>query len=294
MKSGIVAIVGRPNVGKSSLLNALVGRKVSITAPKPQTTRHRIQGVLHGDEAQVVFVDTPGLHKGGKKALNKAMNDAALNSLRDIDLALFVVEAGRWTDEDDAVLEKLASVSAPVGLIVNKVDTFSDKTALLPLLETLGAKRDWAFVMPVSSLKGANVDVLARALLGRMPDGPPLYPEGQVVGHDLGFTISELVREKLMRGLGQELPYALTVETEALEQEGGLLKAAAVIWVEREGQKKIVIGEGGEMLKRIGTAARRELESMTGRKVFLKLWVRVKEGWTDDPRALSRFGYERG
>jgi len=294
MRSGIVAIVGRPNVGKSSLLNALVGRKVSITAPKPQTTRHRIQGVLHGDNAQIVFVDTPGLHRNAAKALNKAMNDAAANSLHDIDLALFVVEGARWTDEDQAVLERLKTVKAPVALVINKVDTFSDKTALLPLLEKLGALHDWAFVMPLSALKGANVNVLAKQLMERMPEGPPLYPEGQVVGHDLGFTISELVREKLMRGLAQELPYALTVETEALEQEGALLKASAIIWVERDGQKKIVIGENGEMLKRIGTAARRELEVITGRKVFLKLWVRVKEGWTDDPKALTRFGYEGG
>eukprot|EP00611_Tribonema_gayanum_P008001 TRINITY_DN17468_c0_g1_i1.p1 TRINITY_DN17468_c0_g1~~TRINITY_DN17468_c0_g1_i1.p1 ORF type:complete len:324 (-),score=97.84 TRINITY_DN17468_c0_g1_i1:551-1435(-) len=294
MRSGIVAIVGRPNVGKSSLLNALVGRKVSITAPKPQTTRHRIQGVLHGDNAQVVFVDTPGMHRAAKKALNKAMNDAASNSLHDIDLALFVIEAGRWTDEDDAVLERLKSVKSPVALVINKVDQFNDKNELLPLMEKLGPLREWVFIMPLSALKGANVNVLAKQLLERMPDGPPLYPEGQIVGHDLSFTISELVREKLMRSLAQELPYALTVETEALEQEGAMLKASAIIWVERDGQKKIVIGENGEMLKRIGTAARKELETMTGRKVFLKLWVRVKEGWTDDPKALSRFGYEGG
>lgn len=294
MRSGIVAIVGRPNVGKSSLLNALVGQKVSITAPKPQTTRHRILGVLHGDNAQIVFVDTPGMHRAAKKALNKAMNDAASNSLHDVDLALFVIEAGRWTDEDEAVLERLKSVKSPVALVINKVDKFSDKNDLLPLMEKLAPLREWAFVMPLSALKGANVNVLAKQLMERMPDGPPLYPEGQVVGHDLSFTISEMVREKLMRSLAQELPYALTVETEAVEREGGLLKASAIIWVERDGQKKIVIGEDGSMLKRVGTAARRELEEMTGGKVFLKLWVRVKEGWTDDPKALSRFGYEGG
>jgi len=292
MRSGIVAIVGRPNVGKSSLLNALVGQKVSITAPKPQTTRHRIQGVLHGEGGQIVFVDTPGMYRASPKALNKFMNDAASNSLHAVDVALFVVEAGRWTDEDQAVLERLKTVTAPVGLVLNKVDKFSDKHALLPIMEKLAPLRDWAFVMPLSALKGANVNVLAKQLMDRMPEGPPLYPEGQVVSHDLGFTISELVREKLMRSLAQELPYALTVETEALEKEGNLLKASAVIWVEREGQKKIVIGEDGSMLKRIGTTTRRELESMTGGKVFLKLWVRVKEGWTDDPKALTRFGYE--
>ena len=294
MRSGIVAIVGRPNVGKSSLLNALVGQKVSIVAPKPQTTRNRIQGVLHRDDGQIVFVDTPGLHRGGTKALNKFMNDAAAGSLHDVDCVLFVVDGGRWTDEDEAVFERLGHVSAPVGLIINKVDKFDDKTKLLPLLEKLGARRDWAFVMPTSALKGANVDVLAKQLLARMPEGPPLYPAGQVVGHDIGFTIAETVREKLMRALAQELPYALTVEVESLEQEGPLMKAAAVIWVERDGQKKIVIGEDGIMLKRVGTAARRELEALTGNKVFLKLWVRVKEGWTDDPKALRRFGYEQG
>ncbi len=291
MRSGIVAIVGRPNVGKSSLLNALVGRKVSIVAPKPQTTRHRIQGVLHGDDVQIVFVDTPGLHRATPRALNKYMNQAASNSLHDVDVALFVVDADRWTDEDDGVLERLKHVTAPVALIINKVDKFSDKSALLPLLAKLGGLREWAFVMPLSATRGSNVEALAKELSARMPEGPPLYPEGQIVGHDLRFTVSEMVREKLFRALGQELPYALTVETEEMEREGALLKAAAVIWVERDGQKKIVIGEDGAMLKRIGTAARRELEAMLGGKVFLKLWVRVKEGWTDDPKALSRFGY---
>jgi len=292
MRSGMIAIVGRPNVGKSSLLNALIGQKVSIVAPKPQTTRHRIQGVVHREEGQLVFIDTPGLHRATPRALNKYMNDAAAGSLHDIDFILFVIEGGRWTDEDQAVFDRLKNATAPVGLVVNKVDKFSDKTKLLPLLEKLGALREWAFIMPLSALKGANVKELSNTLIAQMPEGPPLYPEDQIVGHDLSFTISELVREKLMRSLSQELPYALTVETEAMEQEGNLLKASTVIWVERDGQKKIVIGEDGSMLKRVGTAARRELEAMTGHKVFLKVWVRVKEGWTDDPKALARFGYD--
>jgi len=292
MHSGMIAIVGRPNVGKSSLLNALIGQKVSIVAPKPQTTRHRIQGVVHREEGQLVFIDTPGLHRATPRALNKYMNDAAAGSLHDIDFILFVIEGGRWTDEDQAVFDRLKNATAPVGLVVNKVDKFSDKTKLLPLLEKLGALREWAFIMPLSALKGANVKELSNTLIAQMPEGPPLYPEDQIVGHDLSFTISELVREKLMRSLSQELPYALTVETEAMEQEGNLLKASTVIWVERDGQKKIVIGEDGSMLKRVGTAARRELEAMTGHKVFLKVWVRVKEGWTDDPKALARFGYD--
>jgi GTP-binding protein Era len=288
----MVAIVGRPNVGKSSLLNALVGRKVSIVAPKPQTTRHRIQGVLHRPEGQVVFVDTPGLHRKAPRALNRYMNDAATGALRDVDLVLFVVEAGRWTEEDDGVLEKLRVLSTPVGLVVNKADKLANKAALLPELERLAALHAFAFIVPLSAATGDNLPGLVTELYARVPDGPPLYPEGQVVGHDLAFTVAETVREKLMRGLAQELPYALTVEVESLEREGKLLRVSAVIWVEREGQKKIVIGEDGAMLKRVGTAARRELETLSGDKVFLKLWVRVKDNWTDDPAALRRFGYQ--
>ncbi|MBV8063411.1 MAG: GTPase Era [Nevskia sp.] len=291
MRSGIVAIVGRPNVGKSSLLNALVGRKVSIVAPKPQTTRHRIQGVLHRPQGQVVFVDTPGLHRKAPRALNRYMNEAASGALHDVDLALFVVEAGRWTDEDEAVLEKLKRGTAPVGLIVNKVDRLGDKSGLLPEIEKLAALYTYAFIVPLSAKSGDNLDSLVRELFPRMPEGPPLYPEGQIAGHDLGFTVAELVREKLMRALAQELPYALTVETESLEHSGTVLRTSAVIWVERENQKKIVIGEEGVMLKRVGSAARRELEYMTGAKVVLKLWVKVKDNWTDDPQALKRFGY---
>ncbi|MBX6421680.1 MAG: GTPase Era [Nevskia sp.] len=291
MRSGMIAVIGRPNVGKSSLVNALVGKKVSIVAPKPQTTRHRIQGVLHRPEGQAVFVDTPGLHRRAPRALNRYLNEAALGSLRDVDLILFVVEAGRWTEEDEAVLERLRAVRAPVGLVVNKVDRLEDKTRLLPDIERLTALREYAFVVPLSARTGNNLEALVREVFARLPEGPPLYPPDQYCGHGLAFTVAEVVREKLVRALAQELPYALTVETESLEREGALLRASAVIWVEREGQKKIVIGEDGVMLKRVGTAARRELEFLTGARVFLKLWVRVKENWTDDPAALQRFGY---
>ncbi len=292
MLSGMVAVVGRPNVGKSSLVNALVGHKVSIVAPKPQTTRHRIQGVLHAEQGQIVFIDTPGLHRKATRALNRFMNEAAIAALADVDVVLFVVEAGRWTDEDDAVIERLHGIATPVGLIINKVDKIADKGELLPAIEMLSARREFAFIVPLSATKRENLDPLVAELFKRVPDGPPLYPEGQVVGHDLAFTVSETVREKLMRSLAQELPYSLTVETEKLERDGALLRVSAVIWVEREGQKKIVIGEGGAMLKNVGTAARRELEFLTGGKVFLKLWVRVRENWSDDPAALRRFGYE--
>jgi GTP-binding protein Era len=232
------------------------------------------------------------MHRKASRALNRYMNDTAVGALADVDVVLFVTEVGRWTDEDEAVLEKLQGVKAPVGLIINKVDKVDDKVGMLPELERRAGLREFAFVVPLSATKQNNLRGLVDELFARMPEGPPLYPEGQVAGHDLPFTVSETVREKLIKALAQELPYALTVETEKLEREGALLRASAVIWVERDGHKKIVIGENGAMLKKIGTAARRELEYLTGGKVFLKLWVRVKENWTDDPKSLQRFGYE--
>ncbi|WP_420465264.1 GTPase Era [Panacagrimonas sp.] len=296
MQSGIVTLIGRPNVGKSSLLNALIGRKASIVSHKPQTTRHAIQGVLHRPEGQVVFVDTPGLHQQARRALNRAMNDAAANSLHDVDLVVFVVESLRWTDEDQAVLERLRGVSAAVALVINKVDRVTDKSRLLPELERLGALRDFAFIMPLSATKGYNVQVLAAEILGRMPEGPPLYPPDMIVGYDNVFLAAETVREKLTRLLHKELPYALTVAIESYAVEplqrgpGEMHRIGAVVWVEREGQKKIVIGEDGGTLKQVGTAARRELEKLLGGKVFLQLWCRVRDNWSDDPKSLKQFG----
>lgn len=290
MRSGIVAVIGRPNVGKSSLVNALIGRKVSIVSHKPQTTRHRIQGVLHHADGQIVFVDTPGLHLGGKRALNRAMNDTATGSLPDIDLALFVVESGRWTEEDEAALGKLVGLPAPVGLVVNKIDRVADRSTLFPQLEQLAARRDFAFVVPLSATKRSNLDPLVKEILARMPEGPALYPPDMVVGHDEGFTATELIREKLTRLLHQELPYSLTVSIESFEIERTMRRISAVVWVEREGQKKIVIGEDGSALKMVGTAARKELEKIYGAKVFLQIWCRVRENWSDDPAALRQFG----
>lgn len=292
MHSGIITILGRPNVGKSSLINALIGRKVSIVSHKPQTTRHRIQGVLHHQRGQIVFVDTPGLHRGEKKALNRVMNEAAAGAIHDVDLILFVVESGRWTAADQAVLERLEGLSTPVGLVLNKVDQIEDKQRLLPELARLSALRDFSFVVPVSATKGSNLQALVNELLDRLPEGPPLYPPDMVTGYDDAFGASELVREKLIRSLHQELPYALAVSVDGYEQEGRLRRITATIWVEREGQKKIVIGEDGATLKRVGSAARREIEHLTGDKVFLKLWCKVKENWSDDPRALRQFGYD--
>lgn len=291
MRSGIVTIIGRPNVGKSSLLNMLVGQKVSIVSHKPQTTRHRIQGVLHHESGQVVFVDTPGLHRLQKKALNRVMNETAASAMHDVDLILFVIEAGRWTDEDEAVLQRLATFTTPVGLVVNKVDKISDKERLFPELQKLAAKREFAFVMPLSALKGANLKELKQELFSRMPEGDPLYPEDMIVGHDIGFSMSEIIREKLIRNLHQELPYATTVQVQKHEREENMDRIEAVIMVERESQKAIVIGEKGNTLKAIGSNARRDLERLLGRKVFLKLWCSVRENWSDDLGALKRFGY---
>lgn len=291
MRSGIVAVAGRPNVGKSSLVNALVGRKVSIVAPKPQTTRHRIQCVMHHAGDQVVFVDTPGLHRQAKRALNRYMNEAASGALADADLILFVIEAGRWTDEDEAVLARLKNATVPVALVLNKVDKADNKNTLLPLIEHFGKLHDFSFIMPFSATQGDNREALVQELLNRMPEGPPLYPPDQISDRDAGFMISEMVREKLIRALGQELPYAIAVSLDKLEREGALVKVEAVIWVEREGQKKIVIGEQGVMLKRVGSAARRELEALYGGRFYLRLWVKVKDNWTDDSSALKRFGY---
>jgi GTPase len=290
MRSGMVTVVGRPNVGKSTLVNALVGRKVAIVSHKAQTTRHRIQGVANHATGQIVFVDTPGLHTAEKRKLNRYMNQTAVAALDGVDLVLFVVEAQRWTDEDAAALDRLRRLSTPVALVVNKVDRIKDKARLLGELAELAARFDFAFVVPLSALRRANLEALTGEILQRLPEGPPLYPEGQLTGHDDAFAAAEIVREKLTRSLHEELPYALTVEIEKLEREAKIVRIEAVIWVEREGQKAIVIGADGATLKGIGSAARRDLEQCLGKKVFLKLWCKVKENWSDDPGALKRFG----
>ena len=292
MHSGMVSVVGRPNVGKSSLVNALVGQKVSIVTRKPQTTRHRIQGVVHRAAGQIVLVDTPGLHGKSARALNRYLNDTAASSLRDVDLILFVVEAGKWNEEDAAVLARLAKYKTPVGLVINKVDKVTDKKLLLPEIEAHAARREWAFIMPVSALKNDNLTALEMEIIPRLPEGPALYPEDQVVGADLTFQLSEIIREKLMERMRQELPYVSTVQIEKLEEDGKLMRVEAVIWVERENQKAIVVGAGGAALKAIGTAARRDMEKLLGRKVFLKIWAKSAKDWTDDPEALKRFGYQ--
>ncbi|SEQ60041.1 GTP-binding protein Era [Solimonas aquatica] len=292
MRSGMVSIVGRPNVGKSSLLNALVGRKVSIVSHKPQTTRHQIQGVVNLPGAQLVFVDTPGLHRQQTRQLNRLMNETAAAALHDVDVVVLVLECGRLTEEDQAVLQRIKGLNpaTPVGLVLNKIDRVKDREALLPELQKLAALHDFAFVVPLSALKRSNVNALLEELAKRLPEGPQLYPDDMQVGYDDAFLVSEIVREKLTRTLHQELPYSLTVSVEQYEREGRMDRVDAVIWVEREGQKKIVIGEGGAALKLVGSKARMELERLLGRKVFLKLWCRVRENWSDDLKSLKQFG----
>lgn len=290
-RCGYVALVGRPNVGKSTLMNHLIGQKISITSSKPQTTRHRIIGIKTEADYQAVFVDTPGLHLNAKKAVNRYMNRTAKSTLADVDLIIFVVEAGRWTEDDDNVLRQVRAAEVPVVLAVNKIDHIKDKAELLPLLQNLGRKMDFAALVPVSALRRNNLDELEKVVAQHLPENAPLYAEDQITDRSSRFLAAEIVREKLMRTLGQELPYELTVEIEQFKEEDGLLNIAAVIWIERDSQKPIVIGKGGSVLKKVGQLARTDMERLFDSKVYLQLWVKVKEGWSDDERALSSLGY---
>jgi GTP-binding protein Era len=290
-RCGFVAIVGRPNVGKSTLMNAILGQKISITSHKPQTTRHRILGIKTTDAFQAVYVDTPGLHANAKKAMNRYMNRAAASTIGDVDVVLFVVEAGTWTEEDDNVLEHVKRHTGPVVLVVNKVDEVADKGQLLPQLQQLAARTGLDEVVPVSALTRDNVDRVEAVVADKLSAGEPMFPEDQVTDRSERFLAAELVREKLMRNLGQELPYSLTVEIEQFKEEAGRLYIGALIWVERDSQKGIVIGKGGAMLKRVGQHARGDMERLFGQKVFLELWVKVKSGWSDDERLLRNLGY---
>jgi GTP-binding protein Era len=291
MRCGYVAIIGRPNVGKSTLLNRLVGQKLSIISPKPQTTRHRILGINTRPDAQILYVDTPGIHLGAKQAMNRYMNRVAGAAINDVDVIVFMVAGLRWSDEDQHVLDRLAEVHVPVILAVNKVDRVTDKADLLPHLHQLAGLREFADVFPLSASRGDNVEALEARIVALLPEAPPLYPEDQITDRSERFIAAELIREHLFRRLGQELPYALTVEIEQYKTEKEVLHIHAVIWVSRDSHKAIVIGQGGEGLKRVGAAARRELEQMLETKVFLQLWVKVKKGWSDDERALRSLGY---
>lgn len=291
-RCGFVALAGRPNVGKSTLLNALIGFRLSIVSPRPQTTRHRILGIATSDAGQVLYVDTPGLHRGAKRAMNRSLNRAVHSALSEVELAVQVIEAGRWTDEDEALYEVLGELSIPRLLAINKVDLSKDKAALLPFVAELCEKHSFEAVHYVSALKRKGLDVLTQDILARLPVRAPVFGEDEITDRSERFLAAEMVREQLMLRLNQELPYATTVEIEQFkDRPDGVAEIHAVIWVERDGQKAIVIGQSGEQLKAIGTGARRHMEKMFERKVFLRLWVKVREGWADDESILKQFGY---
>ncbi len=289
---GLVAIVGRPNVGKSTLLNHLIGDKISITSRKPQTTRHRITGILTEGKLQIVFLDTPGLHRNEARAINRHMNRAASSSLQDVDAIIFVVDADIWNEDDDLVLSKIKTSRAPVFLFINKIDKLANKEALLPLLAKYSTLMTFKEIIPGSALKGKQLPQLKKTLLSVIPQAEFMFPDDFITDRSERFMAAEIVREKLMRSLGDELPYSTTVEIEKFKVNAKqIVEIYALILVERKGQKKIVIGEKGLHLKRIGTDARMDMEKLFGQKVFLKLWVKVKEGWADDERALKSLGY---
>ncbi|NOX09446.1 MAG: GTPase Era [Gammaproteobacteria bacterium] len=288
----MIALIGRPNVGKSTLMNRILGQKLSITSRRPQTTRHRILGIKTDDGAQMIYVDTPGLHRHAKKAINRFLNKAASDALYDVDVVVMLVDAGRWTDEDQLVLDKFEHLKVPVIVAINKIDRMKDKSDLLPYLKKLTTRYEFAHILPISAITGEHVDALEGLLRDMIPVAPPLFDEDQITDRSVRFLASEFIREKLFRRLGQELPYGLTVEIEKFEEQEKITRIHGLIWVERDSQKAIVIGKSGSVLKQVGRDARKDLERQLEKKVFLQLWVKVKEGWADDERALRSLGYD--
>lgn len=292
-RCGYVAIIGRPNVGKSTLLNHILGQKVSITSRKPQTTRHQILGIKTTEETQIVFVDTPGMHQQAGKAINRYMNKAASSALQDVDAVIFVVDGVQWRDDDEWVLHKLALVKAPVLLVINKIDKVEDKEQLLPFIEMIGNKYKFEHVLPVSAIQGDGLKQLESLIEEQLPVSTHFFEPDQITDRSERFLVAEIIREKIMRQLGQELPYALAVEIESFKyDENETAHIHALILVERDGQKPIVIGKQGSRLRKIGTDARKDIEKLLDGKVMLNLWVKVKGGWSDDERALRSLGYD--
>jgi GTPase len=291
MNCGYVALIGRPNVGKSTLMNHLLKQKISITSRKPQTTRHRIVGINTSQAGQIIYLDTPGMHQGEQKALNRYLNRTADTALLGVDAVIWLIDGLVWQEFDDIILKKLEQANLPVILAVNKVDKIKDKEAILAFFEQAQRRYPFKELLPVSALKGTNLEQLESAVLGLLPESELIYPEDQVTDRPERFLCAEIVREKLTRRLGNELPYSLTVEVERYEELPNVTKIYIVIWVERTSQKSIVIGTEGEMLKKIGTDARFDIEKLIGQKVFLKLWVKVKKGWADNERALLSLGF---
>jgi GTP-binding protein Era len=292
-RSGFVALAGRPNVGKSTLLNALIGQKLSIVTPRPQTTRHRVIGLLQLAQAQIAFVDTPGLHHGPRRALNRSMNRTAAAAVGESDLVLLVVEALKWTDEDDLALSRIRATEHAVVAVVNKIDRVRPRERLLPYLRQLAERYAFKEIVPISASKGDNLDALRRVIVANLPQGEAMFPRDQLTDRSLSFRIAETIREKLTLELVEELPYGVAVEVEQIEtEEDGQKSVSAVIWVDRPGQKPIVIGAQGARLKRVGRAARLELNRLLGERFHLTLWVKVREDWADDARALRQLGME--
>lgn len=290
--SGHVAIVGRPNVGKSTLTNFLIGEKVSITARKPQTTRNRILGIRTDGNYQIAYVDTPGLHTGGKKALNKQLNRTASQAIFEVDIVCFMVEAGKWLDDDEWILKRLTDLEKPVILVINKIDKLKNQNDLFPYIDSLQNKYHFADIISISAKSGKRIVEFEKIIEKLLPEGPHLYNPDHITDKSERFWVSEIIREKLIRTLGQELPHAIAIEIEQFVWDDKLLRVSAIIWVERDGQKKIVVGRKGDILKKVGTEARLEMEDYFEAKIFLQLWVKVKKGWSDDERALHSLGFK--
>ncbi|BAO29975.1 GTPase Era [Sulfuritalea hydrogenivorans] len=290
-RTGYLAVIGRPNVGKSTLTNRLVGAKVSITSKKAQTTRHRIHGVLTTDDAQFIFVDTPGFQMTHKNALNRLMNRSVTSTFADVDVILLVVEAGRWGNGETEIA-KMLPADKPVVLVINKIDRLADKAEVLPFIAKVSGLHDFAEIVPLSAEKGLGTDALLAAVARYLPVSPPVFEADDITDRSERFMASEILREKLFRNLGEELPYGIAVEIEKFEQEGDLRRIHAAVIVDRDGHRSIVIGKAGERLKRISTDARKEMETLFGGKVWLETWVKVKGGWADDERALKSLGYD--
>ncbi len=295
-RCGLIAIIGKPNVGKSTLLNHIIGQKISITSRKPQTTRHRLLGIKTVENTQMIFVDTPGLHSGQNKAINRYMNKTVQSVIQDVDLILFMVDRMKWTAEDELVLQQLKHNKTPVLLLLNKVDQIQDKSILLPYLKELAERHPFKEIFPLSALKDHNIKELENSIGKYLPEGGFYYPEEQLTDKNARFLAAEFIREKITRQIGDELPYEVTVEIEEFrhdeKENKNLIHIGALILVEKAGQKRIIIGDGGSRLKLIGSDARKDIENLLGSKVMLSLWVKVKSGWSDDERALKSLGYD--